>query len=378
MVTDATYMQMALDLAAEGRGFTSPNPMVGAVVVKEGRVVGKGCHRAAGTAHAEVNALNDAGASAQNATLYVTLEPCNHTGRTPPCTEKILAAGIRRVVVAMEDPNPHVTGGGTAYLQSKGLSVDSGILQAKAEKLNEAFVKYIQKKQPFVTAKCAATLDGQLATRTGDSKWVTGAPARQVVHGLRHAADAILVGSETVKKDDPSLTTRLENRPGKDPIRVVLDTFLSIPAEAKLIHLNSEANTLIVAGDILATSVGLEKKKRIERKGVRVLRAPQSGNGIDLKVLMSLLGEMEITSLLVEGGGRVLASFFSAGLVDKIHFFYAPKLLGGSDGVPICRGAGPALMRDAIQVYGLAVQRFGQDFMLEGYINPPSWLPSNK
>ena len=202
-------MQMALDLAKKGEGFTSPNPMVGAVIVKDRKVVGKGYHKAAGEAHAEVNAINDAGALAKNATLYVTLEPCNHTGRTPPCTEKVVASGIRRVVAAMNDPNPGVKGGGLDYLKSRGISITVGVCEKQAKRLNEVFIKYALTKRPFTIVKCAATLDGRIATKTGDSRWVTGEESRQFVHQLRHAVDAIMVGINTVEKDNPSLTTRL-------------------------------------------------------------------------------------------------------------------------------------------------------------------------
>jgi diaminohydroxyphosphoribosylaminopyrimidine deaminase/5-amino-6-(5-phosphoribosylamino)uracil reductase len=299
----------------------------------------------------------------------VTLEPCNHTGRTPPCTEKILAAQISRVVVAMKDPNPHVTGGGIEYLKAHGLAVTEGVLKSDAEKLNEVFVKYIQTRRPFVILKCAATLDGQIATRTGDAKWVTGEEARQYVHELRHAADAILVGVGTVTSDNPSLTTRLENRSGKDPVRIILDTRLSIPKQAKILRLDSRADTLVITGDLSAAPDLLEKKACLEKKGVRVIQAPVWENRIDLKALMVLLGDMGLSSLLIEGGGRVAASAFSAGIVDKIMFFYAPKILGGSDGVSIFSGSGPRFMKDAVPIRKLSLRRFGEDILVEGYLN---------
>jgi diaminohydroxyphosphoribosylaminopyrimidine deaminase/5-amino-6-(5-phosphoribosylamino)uracil reductase len=368
MNNDEKYMKMALDLAVKGCGNTTPNPVVGAVVVKEGRVVGKGYHKAAGTAHAEVHAINDAGKRAKQATLYVTLEPCNHTGRTPPCTQKILEAEISRVVVAMKDPNPHVRGDGVGYLEANGVSVTSGVMQSEAEKINEVFVKYIQTRQPFVILKCAATLDGQLATRTGDSKWVTGKKARQYVHELRHAVDAIMVGIETVRKDDPSLTTRLENGTGKDPVRVILDTQLSIPEQAKILQLDSQAVTIVVTGDLSSEPDRLRKKDRLEEQGARVLQAPLKENRIDLEKLMKLLGGMQITSILIEGGGRVAASSFSAGIVDKIMFFYAPKILGGNDGIPICSGPGPDLMKDSMPIRDVNLERLGEDILVEGYV----------
>jgi diaminohydroxyphosphoribosylaminopyrimidine deaminase/5-amino-6-(5-phosphoribosylamino)uracil reductase len=368
MIDDEKYMKMALDLAEKGRGDTSPNPMVGAVIVNGDKIVGKGYHRAAGTAHAEVHAINDAGKLAKHATLYVTLEPCNHTGRTPPCTEKILAANISRVVIAMKDPNPHVKGDGIGYLKANGVSVTSGVLQAEAEKTNEVFVKYIQTRQPFVILKCAATLDGRIATRTGDAKWISGEESRQYVHELRHAVDAIMVGIETVKSDNPRLTTRLKNRTGRDPTRIILDTRLCISEQAKMLQLDSKAETIVITGDLSAAPDLLMKKDRLEKQAVRVLQAPVKENRIDLKALMDLLGDMEITSLLIEGGGSVIASSFSTGIVDKIMFFYAPKILGGSDGVPICNGPGPDLMKDCIPVRDISIRRFGGDILVEGYL----------
>jgi len=366
MSNDRFFMKAALELAAKGEGFTSPNPMVGAVVVKDGRIAGKGFHEAAGKAHAEVNAIDDAGSAAKGATLYVTLEPCNHTGRTPPCTEKILSAGIRRVVSAMADPNPDVKGGGNAYLRSKGLEVAVGVCEDEARKLNEIFIKYVRTKRPFVVVKCAATLDGRIATKTGDSRWVSGEESRKFVHRLRHALDAIMVGVDTVKKDDPSLTARLEDIKTIDPTRIILDTRLSVPENAKVLRSDSDRDTILFTG----TAISQEKKSRIEKSGVRVIQSQLDKDGrIDLNALTEKLGAMGVTSLLIEGGGRVIASAFRAGIVDKVFFFYAPKILGGDDGVPICRGAGPESMQDCIPLTEISVRRFGDDVMIEGYVN---------
>ena len=366
MQDDEYFMKKALDLASKGQGKTSPNPMVGAVIVKDGNIVGKGYHLSAGKAHAEVNAIDDAGINAENATLYVTLEPCNHHGRTPPCTDKILEAGIQRLVVAMEDPNPEVKGGGMVYLAARGITVVSGILRAEAQRQNEAFVKFVKKKMPFVTLKCAATLDGQIATRTGDAKWVTGEASRQYVHCLRHRADAILVGIGTVREDNPRLTTRLHNKEGKNPIRIILDTNLTISEEADVIQSTSEAETWVISGKHPAGAMA--KRDRLEKAGVRLIEAPVNHGRIDLPQLMRLLGRNHITSLLIEGGGDIMASAVSAGIVDKIMFFYAPKLLGGNDGVPICRGKGPELMKGAWPVTGITVRRFDDDIMIAGYL----------
>ncbi len=368
-MNDEYFMKMALGLAKKGEGFTSPNPMVGAVIVKNGKVVGKGYHHAAGKAHAEVNAINDAGALAQGATLYVTLEPCNHTGRTPPCTEKILAAGIRQVVVAMHDPNPGVRGGGIDYLKRRGIGIKTGVCEERAKRLNEIYIKYVKTNRPFTIIKCAATLDGRIATRTGDSRWVTGEEARKFVHRLRHAVDAIMVGINTVEKDDPSLTTRLADSlgglKGLDPVRIVLDTHLKIVEKAKLLRLDSDSDTIIITGH----SVSEDKKARIEQRGAKIIESPVKDGLIDLDILMDRLGALGITSLLIEGGSRVIASALSSGIVEKIFFFFAPKILGGDDGVPICKGQGADLMKNCIPVKDINVRQFGNDVMIQGYID---------
>ncbi|MBU4258377.1 MAG: bifunctional diaminohydroxyphosphoribosylaminopyrimidine deaminase/5-amino-6-(5-phosphoribosylamino)uracil reductase RibD [Desulfobacteraceae bacterium] len=363
---DKYFMKMALDLAKKGLGFTSPNPMVGAVVVKDGRVVGKGFHEAVGGAHAEVNAIDDAKTLTEGGVLYVTLEPCNHMGRTPPCTLKIIEAGIKRVVVAMKDPNSDVKGGGIDYLKNKGIDVTIGICEDEAKRLNEAFIKYVETGLPFVTLKCAATLDGRIATRTGNARWVSGEESRRYVHKIRHAVDAIMVGVNTVKVDDPSLTSRLDNMNGLDPVRIILDTNLSISEEARVLQLDSDSDSDTII--ITCNSVSENKKRRIEKKGVKVIEAPVKDGLIDLASLMVQLGTLEITSLLIEGGSRVNASALSAGIVDKVIFFYAPKILGGDDGIPMCMGPGPDLMKHCIPVKNINVYRFGDDIMIEGYI----------
>ncbi|MCU0539824.1 MAG: bifunctional diaminohydroxyphosphoribosylaminopyrimidine deaminase/5-amino-6-(5-phosphoribosylamino)uracil reductase RibD, partial [Desulfobacterales bacterium] len=345
---------------------TSPNPMVGAVVVNGGEVVGEGYHRAAGGPHAEVHALDAAGARARGGTLYVNLEPCNHTGRTPPCTLKILAAGIRRVVVGMRDPNPGVVGGGAEFLASQGVEVRLGVCTEAAEALNEVFVKFIRTRRPFVFAKCAATLDGRIATRSGDSRWVTGAEARAFVHELRQAADAILVGVGTVMADDPQLTTRRAGGASRDPVRVILDTRLRLPATARVVRHRSAAETLIVTGP----GVDAEIKRRIAGAGVQILETPTRGGRIDLDRLMEGLGGRGITSVLIEGGSRVLGSAFREGIVDKAFFFIAPLITGGDDGIPICRGEGVDRMQECLRLTRIRTQRFGDDLLIEGYPEP--------
>jgi diaminohydroxyphosphoribosylaminopyrimidine deaminase/5-amino-6-(5-phosphoribosylamino)uracil reductase len=362
---DASYMRMALDLAQKGWGRTSPNPLVGAVIVRDGQILGKGYHEFVGGPHAEVNAIQDAGGQAKGATLYVTLEPCNHTGRTPPCTQAILKAGIARVVSAMDDPNPDVTGGGSRFLISKGVAVESGLLEQEARKLNEIFITYIKTKLPFVVLKCAATLDGRIATRTGDARWVSGEASRAYVHWLRHGLDAILVGIGTVKSDDPSLTTRVEGVQGKDPVRIILDTRLSIPETAKVLNLESTASTLIVTGG----TVDEDKKNRLTGRGIKILQTPLKDARINMNFLMTHLGNIGITSVLIEGGSQVIASALNSGIVDKIMLFYAPKILGGDDGIPMCKGPGPEFMSGSIPVRHMTIRRFNEDVMIEGYMD---------
>ncbi|MBF0572803.1 MAG: bifunctional diaminohydroxyphosphoribosylaminopyrimidine deaminase/5-amino-6-(5-phosphoribosylamino)uracil reductase RibD [Desulfamplus sp.] len=375
---NAFYMQEAISLAKNGRGYTSPNPMVGAVVVKNGQIVGRGWHRAYGSSHAEVEAINDAGKNSHGSDIYVTLEPCNHYGKTPPCTKKIIDSGIRRVVVAAQDPNPFVTGGGIKYLRENGIEVEIGICKDEAETLIEDFIWYIQHdKKPFVVLKCASTLDGRIATSTGDSKWITCEKSRQFVHELRHSYDAILVGSGTLHKDNPSLTARIKDKNAKDPHRVILDSNLSINLYANILTQNSNAKTII------ATSYDANPKKRaiLENMGVTVISVTEKVNLVkqadclyqektflDFENLLEQLGKMKIMSLLIEGGATVIGSALSSGIVNKVLFFIAPKILGGDDGVPVCRGRSPLLMKDAFQLKKVELMRFDDDTLIQGYL----------
>lgn len=361
---DSEYMSQALALAAKGAGCVAPNPMVGALVVKDDKVVGQGYHQAVGGPHAEVHAIDDAGAAAGGATLYVTLEPCNHQGRTPPCTEKILSAGIKRVVVAMADPNPDVTGGGNARLKAHGIDVVCGVQEEAARQLNESFIKHSRTKLPFVVLKMAATLDGRIATRTGDARWVTGPPARQRVHRMRHAMDAIMVGIGTAAADDPRLTTRMPDGPGVDPIRIVLDSRLTLSEQARMLNEPSGAPTYLVCGP----DAPADNRQRLAQRGATIIEAGIADGRIDLAALMAQLGGMGITSILIEGGAQVASSALAAGIVDKLIVFYAPKLLGGDDGIPMLRGKGPALMKEALPVCDVTIELVGEDIMLQGYV----------
>jgi len=337
------------------------------VVVKDDKIIGRGYHKAVGKAHAEVNAIDDAGSKAKGATLYVTLEPCHHTGRTPPCTQKIINAGIGRVVMAMADPNPEVKGGGAAFLVKNGIDVNSGIGEEAARQLNEVFVKHVVTKKPFVLLKCAATLDGRIATKTGDARWITGPSARAYVHKLRHWLDGIMVGINTVKADDPSLTTRLENQTGKDPVRIILDTHLSIDEDARVLNLSGRGDTMVVTGP-LTLSDQAKKQAHIEKKGARVITGELKNGQIAMAPLMTQIGAMGITGVMVEGGAKVIGTALKAGIVDKVAFFYGPKILGGDDGIPICAGAGPDRMNDSLRVSDINIKRFDDDVMIEGYI----------
>jgi diaminohydroxyphosphoribosylaminopyrimidine deaminase/5-amino-6-(5-phosphoribosylamino)uracil reductase len=361
--TDVAFMNAALRQARRGVGRTSPNPAVGAVVVKNGKTLATGYHRKAGAPHAEVEALGGLGGQAKGATLYVTLEPCHHHGRTPPCTEAILKSGVKRVVVGMPDPNPEVRGGGCAFLRAKGLQVDMGILEDKCRRLNEAYVKFVTRKRPFVIAKSAMTLDGWTATGTGHARWITGERSRRFVHGLRDRADAVMVGVGTVLADDPMLTARLGARRGRDPLRVIVDTHLRTPPNAKVLHLESSADT------VLAVGRGLRKSelKRFERPGVATLPCPKKARRIDLNALMDILGGMGVMSLLVEGGASLMGSLLRGRLVDKVYIFKAPRLLCGSDGIPFARGQGPKRMDRSLRLREISVRRFEEDVLLVGY-----------
>jgi len=363
MDADERFMWLALDLARQGLGQTSPNPLVGAVVVKDGEIVGTGFHARAGEPHAEVLALEDAGEKAAGATLYVNLEPCSHYGRTSPCTDRIIAAGIRKVVAAMQDPNPLVCGRGFNKLRQAGVKVKTGVLEEKARVLNEVFVKYITTRIPFVTLKMAMSLDGKVATKTGDSRWITGKESREFVHRLRHQHDALMVGIGTVLADNPRLTTRLPEGGGKDPLRVVVDTRGRLPLEARILHLDSNAPTLVAVGE----SAPVEKVDALKKAGARVEVLPEESGRVSLRALLELLGKQEITSVLVEGGGEINYSLISAGLVDKFYFFIAPKVIGGRTAPTPVMGEGVEWLEQGWTVKGIEYKQLGNDILISGY-----------
>lgn len=352
-------MRRALEEARHGVGHTSPNPAVGAVVVRGGRIVAVGHHRRAGEAHAEVEALVEAGARARGATLYATLEPCVHYGRTPPCTEAILEAGIRRVVVGATDPNPKVRGRGIAALQAAGLEVRTGVLEPECRALNEAFNHAITRRSPFVVLKAAMSLDGRIATRTGDSKWITGPAAREVGHRLRAELDAVLVGRETAVVDDPQLTARV---PGaKDPLRVVLDSKARLPLEARLVRTARRVPTLVACTE----AASARRRRALAAAGVEVVALPADPTGlVSLPALLAALYARGVNGVLVEGGARVHGAFLDAGLVHKVVFFAAPLLIGGVEAPSAIAGRGAAELRSALALTDLRAEPVGPDLML--------------
>ncbi|QBS38154.1 bifunctional diaminohydroxyphosphoribosylaminopyrimidine deaminase/5-amino-6-(5-phosphoribosylamino)uracil reductase RibD [Thermaerobacter sp. FW80] len=366
---DRAFMRRALALAARARGRTHPNPMVGAVIVREGTVVGEGFHRRAGSPHAEVEALRMAGPRARGATLYVTLEPCCHHGRTPPCTDALIAAGLRRVVVAMPDPDPRVAGKGIAVLAAAGIDVAVGLEEAAARRLNEAYIVHRRLGRPMVTAKYAMTLDGRIATARGDSRWVTGARARRWVHRLRDRVDAILVGVGTVLADDPELTVRLHPG-GRDPIRIVLDSRARTPPTARVVQVarRSPAPTWVA----VTPAAPAPRVRRLEAAGARILTIPAGPDGrVALPHLLRTLAAEGVVHLLVEGGATVHGAFFGAGLVDRVVALVAPKLVGGAAAPGPIGGQGVDRMDEAPVLSGVFVRRLGRDWLIGGYLNDP-------
>ncbi len=361
---ETTYMKLALRLAPRGAGWVSPNPMVGAVVVKDGQVVGRGYHRRAGAPHAEVEALQSAGEAARGAELYVTLEPCNHQGKTPPCTQAILTAGVRRVIIATRDPNPGVTGGGAEFLAARGVDVAVGLLADEARRLNEVWFHYVNTGRPWVMAKAACSLDGKIATVGGESQWLTGEAARALGHRLRHRMDAIVVGINTILADDPQLTTRLPRGRGKDPIRVVLDSRLRLPLTSRLLHLDSEAPTWVAT----TNQAPPDTIRTLEAHGAQVLVLPANAGRVSLPALLELLGARQVQSLLVEGGAETLGACFDQRLVNQFYFFYAPKILGGQKAPGILGGHGIVHLGEAHIAKDLSVRRVGSDLLVSGYL----------
>lgn len=358
---DEKYMKIALELAQKGRGKVSPNPMVGAVIVKKGKIIGQGYHEKCGEAHAEVNAFNNATEDVTGATIYVTLEPCSHYGKTPPCVNKIIEKKISKVVVGSVDPNPLVAGKGVCKLRENGIEVITGIMDEECKKVNEVFMKYIVTKRPFIILKSAMTLDGKIATVIGDSKWITNEESRKLVHELRNEVTGIMVGVNTVITDDPQLTCRIEN--GKNPIRIVVDSKLRTPLSAKIF--DGDCSEVIIA----TTKNGdKEKKDKLESLGVKVLTINSKDEKVDLQHLTEVLGELKIDSVLIEGGSILNYSALEQNIVDKVQVYIAPKLIGGENSKTPIGGKGIELLKDAINVKELTYRNIGNDILLEGYL----------
>lgn len=359
------FMQQALALARQAEGYTSPNPAVGAVIVKAGRVVGQGYHRRAGAPHAEVEALRAAGEAARGATMYVTLEPCNHHGRTPPCTQAIIEAGIAELFYAVGDPNPHIAGNGHRRLAEAGLTVHQGPCTAEAQHLNRFFFHYIRTGRPYVVAKFAASLDGKIATRTGHSQWITGPAARQKGHSLRQVIDAILIGAGTAIADDPQLTTRLPQAKIRHPLRVVLDSRGRVPLTARLFQAGLPSQTLVATTSAMPTA----RQHQLGQQGVGSLILPPTPAGrVDLQALLAELGQRQIISLLVEGGNQVLGAFFEAGLVNEVWAFVAPLIIGGQAAPGPVGGSGFNTLEQACRLQNLAVETVDRDLLIRGYV----------
>ena len=362
-VRDRFFMKRALELAGKARGMTSPNPMVGAVIVKNGRIIAEDFHKKAGEPHAEALVISQAGEGARNAVLYVTLEPCCHTDkRTPPCCRAIIDAGIKKVFIAIRDPNPKVFGKGIQELRSHGITVIEGILESQSRKLNEIYSKYISEKKPFVILKTAMTLDGKIATPEGQSKWITGEKARRAVHRLRCSVDAVMTAIGTVRADNPELTARVKC--ARQPVRIVIDPDLDTPLDFKVCSVPPD--TIIVTRK---DHNSLLDNKIIEMKASGIQFIEYEGERVDLAWLMERIGGMGITSVLIEAGSSFNACSLIAGIVDKVIFFIAPKIICGSASIPVVGGDRFLKLEDALRIKDVKVSKVGEDIMVEGYIN---------
>jgi diaminohydroxyphosphoribosylaminopyrimidine deaminase/5-amino-6-(5-phosphoribosylamino)uracil reductase len=361
---DKRFMRKALRLGEKGLGYTTPNPAVGAVVARQGMILGEGYHQKAGTLHAEIHALRAAGDAAKGADLYVTLEPCNHTGRTPPCTHAILQAGIRRVVIGTLDPNPKVVGGGAGFLRERGLEVEIGCLRDECRLLNAPFAKHMLTGMPWVRSKVACSLDGRTATRTGHSQWITNQQARSSGHRLREISDAILVGKGTIVADDPQLTCRKGKKAVKDPIRVVLDSGLSLDPSSRICHLKSSAPTVIIGVEGKSTEV---QKQALEATGTKVwFTQPDEQGKVDIRNVLRMLDDFGVQSLLVEGGGTVHGAFWDQAFVDEAFFYYAPMIIGGKDARPAIGGSGAIDVGEATRLSKVQHRKLGDNWLVRG------------
>ncbi|MFA6216350.1 MAG: bifunctional diaminohydroxyphosphoribosylaminopyrimidine deaminase/5-amino-6-(5-phosphoribosylamino)uracil reductase RibD [Candidatus Omnitrophota bacterium] len=355
------FMKKALAFALKAKGSTSPNPMVGALVVKDGRIVSSGFHEKAGLAHAEIIALDKAGKNARNATLYVTLEPCAHFGRTPPCVSRIIESGVKEVVVGMIDPNPCNNGRGIELLRNNRIKVEVGVLEDSLRKVNEVFIKYITKNLPFVTVKVAQSLDGKIAAKTGDSKWITSDKSRVYSHRIRKNYDAIMVGVNTVLRDNPRLNAWFSKH---QPVKIIIDSQLSTPQDANIFL---DKSKVIIATVLAKAGQEIENRKILAHKAM-ILEVKEKVRQVNLKDLMKKLAKLEITNVFVEGGGTLIGSLFDEGLVDKVLFFISPKIIGGKDAISSVMGQGISRVDKAIKLKNVKYRRIGEDILIEGYV----------
>ncbi|RKY37305.1 MAG: bifunctional diaminohydroxyphosphoribosylaminopyrimidine deaminase/5-amino-6-(5-phosphoribosylamino)uracil reductase RibD [Candidatus Omnitrophota bacterium] len=364
--TDLCFLDTTIALAKKGEGKTSPNPLVGAVIVKQKQIISEGTHYRCGASHAEINALRKAGAKAKGATIYVNLEPCSHFGQTPPCVQAIIKAGIKRVVIGMKDPNPLNNGRGIRQLRSAGIKVELAIEQQKFKKFNEIFIKYITIKLPFVIVKTGQSLDGKIAGKNGESKWITGKRARNYAQSIRNRVDGIMVGINTLLQDDPYLSCRYKGRLKKDnPIKIIVDTHLRTPLNARIFSSDSPAKVIIAVTE----KADAQRISLFKDKGINLILCPFDQKGrIDLRFLLTLLAQQKITSILVEGGGKLIGSCFDEALVDYAYFFIAPKIIGGVVAPNSVAGNGVSCVQKAITLKNARTDKIGVDFLVCGDI----------
>ncbi|WP_282804528.1 bifunctional diaminohydroxyphosphoribosylaminopyrimidine deaminase/5-amino-6-(5-phosphoribosylamino)uracil reductase RibD [Clostridium tetani] len=362
MNLDEIYMKRAIGLAHFGEGHVNPNPLVGAIIVKDGKVIGEGYHKKFGEAHAEIEAFKSCKEDPKGGILYVNLEPCSHYGKTPPCVESIIKKGIKKVVIGMKDPNPLVAGKGIEILKKSGIEVEVGILEDECRKSNEIFIKYITQKKPFCILKWASTLDGKICSSIGDSKWITGEDSREYVHLIRNKVSSIMVGVNTIIKDNPSLTTRLEDIKGVNPIRIIVDSKGRTPLDARIFK--EEGDTFIVT----TYQIQEKKIKDLEKVGAKIIITREKDGRVDLKYLVNYLTEINIDSILLEGGGTLNYSALKEGIVDKVLMFIAPKILGGENSKTPVEGEGIKYVKDCIKLKDLSIKNFKEDILIEGFI----------
>lgn len=359
---DEFYMKRALELAVKGIGMVNPNPMVGAVIVKDNKVIGAGFHEKYGHAHAERNAVKNAVEDIEGATVYVTLEPCAHYGKTPPCVDLLIEKKVRKVVIGMLDPNPLVAGKSIKKLKENNIEVKVGVKEKECRKLNEVFIKYITTKKPFVIMKAGISIDGKIATSSGESKWITSERSRLHSHELRNRMSGIMVGINTVLSDDPSLTYRGEHK-GKDPLRIIIDSTLKVPFESKVIKYNNN-NTIVACVE----NTDLIKKEKLEKMGVKIIETKSKKGKVDLQEVVEKLGKEKIDSILLEGGGTLNFSALKEGIVDKVRFYIAPKIIGGENSKNSVSGQGFYNLDDCVNLKDMSYEQMGNEIVVDGYI----------